>query len=107
MQLVDGAAAIEIAAAQRDLGQHMIHIGVDAVEVMGDDLVAAAVETGAGAKRNMYIGGEGPPVAGAGAGGRCPLVGIRRNAAVEVLRRRIRSVPGSFSVVAAHTVGVK
>jgi len=61
MQLINDSIAIEQAAAQRDFRQKMSDVSIDAVQLLGDNFVTAAIKAGAGAKRMWTYADSGVP----------------------------------------------
>ncbi len=107
MQLFDLSVAVEIGAAQLDLREQPAHVGVGAVDLAGHDLVAAAVEAGAVAERDVHVDRQRTHRPGPGAAEGGGLVGVRCQILGELQGGGIRGVPRTFPVVAAHQVGVE
>src|SRR6202790_1427968 len=107
MHLIHDSVAIEIPTSHRNFIEEMPDIGIDAVRLMRDDLVASAVEAGAGAERNVNVCGQGLRFARATAGGRSLCILVNRDAIGKLLRGRVGRVSRSFAVIATPTVGIE
>ena len=107
VQLIDDPVPVEQSAAQGNLPKQMFDVRLDAIQPVRDDLVTAAVEAWARAKRHVKIGGQWLRLARALARGRCPLVVTGQNPGCKVLGRRIRGVPRAFPIIATHAVSIE
>jgi hypothetical protein len=59
MHLINDSGPVEESASQGDLAKEMPDVSIDAVLLMRDDPVAAAIKAGTEAKRNMHVRGQG------------------------------------------------
>jgi hypothetical protein len=85
----------------------MADVSFHPIQLVGDDLVAAAVKAGAGAKRDVNVSGKGLSGSGTPAGSRGQPIVLRRDPIGELLRCRIGGIPRTLPIIAAHSSGIK
>src|ERR1700722_12476147 len=107
MQLIDDSVGGEISAAHRNFVEETTGIVIDAAHLTRDDLIASAIEAGAGAERNMDVYGQRLTFARTAAAGRSLGVLVGRDAVGELLRGWIGGVSRTFPIVAAHAASIE
>ena len=108
MQLVDPPAGIEQLSLQAHLLDQVLHVGISAVLVPGDDLVAAAVITERMAERHMHVNRQRVSLGiVAVARQRQALVILLAETVVKLHGGRVRGVARPAAVVALDQVEVE
>ena len=105
MQLLDGSAVVKQCSLQRDFPVKIPEVGLRLLGTSRNDLVAATVEAGAGAKGNMDV--ERKRFACFVAGRRRRTVFRLADALVKLDCGRLGRIPGPIAVVSPDQVGIK